>query len=225
MKWSNVNLIFRRELRDQLRDRRTLFTVVIMPMLLYPLLGMAMLQVAQFMREYPTRIWIMGSANLPAEPALLDGGKLSGDWVDAKTAQLIETAVLSEPTQELEKYIREFRNSDNEQARELIDQLIQKELKERKYDAAVFFPHPIDSPNQASLLEPNSNGLSGPEVMVFVDSASDRSRIAAERISKVLVKWKSAWTEQLLVANDVPCLLYTSPSPRDQRGSRMPSSA
>ena len=45
MKWSNVNLIFRRELRDQLRDRRTLFTVVIMPMLLYPLLGMAMLQV------------------------------------------------------------------------------------------------------------------------------------------------------------------------------------
>ena len=26
-------------------------------------------------------------------------------------------------------------------------------------------------------------------------------------------------------ADDVPCLLYTSPSPRDQRGSRMPSSA
>ena len=37
---------------------------------------------------------------------------------------------------------------------------------------------------------------------------------------------------QILVANDVMsvdpymrCLLYTSPSPRDQRGSRMPSSA
>ena len=26
-------------------------------------------------------------------------------------------------------------------------------------------------------------------------------------------------------ADGVPCLLYTSPSPRDQRGSRMPSSA
>ena len=24
---------------------------------------------------------------------------------------------------------------------------------------------------------------------------------------------------------NIPCLLYTSPSPRDQRGSRMPSSA
>ena len=27
------------------------------------------------------------------------------------------------------------------------------------------------------------------------------------------------------VGKDIPCLLYTSPSPRDQRGSRMPSSA
>ena len=26
-------------------------------------------------------------------------------------------------------------------------------------------------------------------------------------------------------SQDAPCLLYTSPSPRDQRGSRMPSSA
>ena len=27
------------------------------------------------------------------------------------------------------------------------------------------------------------------------------------------------------LARSIPCLLYTSPSPRDQRGSRMPSSA
>ena len=27
------------------------------------------------------------------------------------------------------------------------------------------------------------------------------------------------------IKHDVSCLLYTSPSPRDQRGSRMPSSA
>ena len=138
MKWSNVNLIFRRELRDQLRDRRTLFTVVIMPILLYPLLGMAMLQVAQFMREHPTKIWIMGSENLPTQPALLNGGEIADAWVDPKTAALIETEVLAEPPKELEKYIREFRNSGNEQARELVDQLIQKELKRRQYDAAVF---------------------------------------------------------------------------------------
>ena len=31
--------------------------------------------------------------------------------------------------------------------------------------------------------------------------------------------------ESPLIISDWPCLLYTSPSPRDQRGSRMPSSA
>ena len=31
--------------------------------------------------------------------------------------------------------------------------------------------------------------------------------------------------ERLLQILEDPCLLYTSPSPRDQRGSRMPSSA
>ena len=34
-----------------------------------------------------------------------------------------------------------------------------------------------------------------------------------------------AQPQQLFVEYDHPCLLYTSPSPRDQRGSRMPSSA
>ena len=32
-------------------------------------------------------------------------------------------------------------------------------------------------------------------------------------------------TRILNIARPYPCLLYTSPSPRDQRGSRMPSSA
>ena len=31
--------------------------------------------------------------------------------------------------------------------------------------------------------------------------------------------------EKILLAAGYGCLLYTSPSPRDQRGSRMPSSA
>ena len=77
MEWRNVKLIFSRELRDQLRDRRTLFTVAIMPIVLYPLMGMAMLQVAQFMREYPTKVWIVGIEHLPDEPALILDGKIN----------------------------------------------------------------------------------------------------------------------------------------------------
>ena len=36
---------------------------------------------------------------------------------------------------------------------------------------------------------------------------------------------KMALTNNALFSHCLPCLLYTSPSPRDQRGSRMPSSA
>ena len=38
-----------------------------------------------------------------------------------------------------------------------------------------------------------------------------------ERLSEIVEEWE--------IAIIVICLLYTSPSPRDQRGSRMPSSA
>ena len=38
-------------------------------------------------------------------------------------------------------------------------------------------------------------------------------------------KLKVVWAAYLSVGQLYPCLLYTSPSPRDQRGSRMPSSA
>ena len=39
MRWSNVLVIFRREVRDQVRDRRTLFMIFVLPILLYPILG------------------------------------------------------------------------------------------------------------------------------------------------------------------------------------------
>ncbi len=48
MNWSRIRLIFNREMRDQIRDRRTMFTIFVLPLLLYPFMGMMMLQIAQF---------------------------------------------------------------------------------------------------------------------------------------------------------------------------------
>src|SRR5580692_11150355 len=67
MNWQNVKLILTREIRDQLRDRRTLFMIFVLPLLLYPLLGTSFFQVAQFLREQPTRVLVV---NLPASPGL-----------------------------------------------------------------------------------------------------------------------------------------------------------
>ena len=71
MNWSHVRLIFHREVRDQLRDRRTMFTICILPLLLYPLMGMVMLQVAQFHREQHVSIGIFGYENWPSDSPLI----------------------------------------------------------------------------------------------------------------------------------------------------------
>ena len=48
----------------------------------------------------------------------------------------------------------------------------------------------------------------------------------AYNVSKAYLDFKKKAEEEAAEqGNDIPCLLYTSPSPRDQRGSRMPSSA
>ena len=45
------------------------------------------------------------------------------------------------------------------------------------------------------------------------------------RLARELGGWNLVKLEVLSNVHLYPCLLYTSPSPRDQRGSRMPSSA
>ncbi len=46
MRWSIIRLIWVRELRDQLRDRRTILMIVFLPLVLYPALGMGVMQMA-----------------------------------------------------------------------------------------------------------------------------------------------------------------------------------
>ena len=64
MQWSNVKLIYLREMRDQFRDRRTLFLIAVLPLLLYPLLGMTFFQLAQFMRHEAPRVLVIGDEEL-----------------------------------------------------------------------------------------------------------------------------------------------------------------
>ena len=79
IKWRNIRLIFTRELRDQLRDRRTLFMILILPMLLYPVLGIGMVQLTLLFSEQPRTVVILGAEDLPA-PALIEQGRFVASW-------------------------------------------------------------------------------------------------------------------------------------------------
>src|ERR1043165_9667489 len=76
MSWRNIRLIYFREIRDQLRDRRTIFMIAVLPMLLYPLLGMSVFQLSQFLRKSEPKVVVVGREELRADsdlPALIEG--------------------------------------------------------------------------------------------------------------------------------------------------------
>jgi sodium transport system permease protein len=71
MKWSSVYVIFRRELRDQIRDRRTLFMIFVLPLLLYPILMFGIVQVLSAMQQKPRTVVVVGPEHLPKESPLI----------------------------------------------------------------------------------------------------------------------------------------------------------
>jgi sodium transport system permease protein len=65
MRWSIIRIIWARELRDQLRDRRTVFMIAVLPVVLYPLAGIGLMQLAFGYLDKPRVIGIAGSEYLP----------------------------------------------------------------------------------------------------------------------------------------------------------------
>jgi sodium transport system permease protein len=84
--WKNVWLILHREVRDQLRDRRTLFMVLVLPIMLYPGLGIGMLQMTMYFTEQPRQVVILNAGELP-DPPLVENGQFPSRWFSsAETA-------------------------------------------------------------------------------------------------------------------------------------------
>src|SRR4051794_39874098 len=79
MRWPIVWLIFGREVRDQLRDRRTLFMIVVLPILLYPVLGLGIVKLRLAFEQTARTVVVLGAEHLPADPPLLNK---AGDGFD-----------------------------------------------------------------------------------------------------------------------------------------------
>src|SRR5262245_19545352 len=119
MSFRNIKLIYFREIRDQLRDRRTLFMIAVLPLLLYPLLGMSVFQLSQFLRKNESRIMLVGADQLAANPdlpPLIADGKFSeelfDDPADADRLKLESIAGESNPEAALETARARLKSGD-----------------------------------------------------------------------------------------------------------------
>ena len=207
MNWSNVKLILTREIRDQLRDRRTLFMIAVLPILLYPLLGMSLFQVAQFVQERPTTVLIVGAGDLAELPPLLDEEDRSHFdsklFSDPKKARLLNLDFLADDEGEVSG------DDKREQARLAVET--------EKYDAAVFFPENFAQKatayqkeirqwrEQAQRGEENGSlPVLDIQPEIIYSTANEKSQVTFARLYDVLGRWNERLGRNNLQASGLP---------------------
>jgi sodium transport system permease protein len=224
MNWRHVQLIYHREMRDQLRDRRTLFTITILPLLLYPLLGMLMMQVAQFKREQTVHVRIVGLEYWPATIPLVrrggpDNDRLVFDAVDSPNAasQTFEIELTQWPDSGASpsEIVTRLRDSLGEHAADVllvVEPTFATRLSQRAAAASLKdnatnanSPPPADTADASS-----PSGLT-----VIANLARDRSQLGLARLKSRLDAWHQRWiAAQLAEVGIDPALV--APIPFDQ---------
>jgi sodium transport system permease protein len=221
MKLTNVRLILAREVRDQLRDPRTLFMIFVLPILLYPLLGTAYFEILQFQTRKPMRVWVVGSEQLAATPApLIEDSAFAPQLFSngADGAELLELKMAP--------------NSQSSNGDAADDQAAEaKRLVEAKnFDAALLFPPDFadrleayrkaihddaarpnskfsDSRSQISDLKSQISNPKIPEIpkpKIVYTKTNERSHMAFHRLTAVLNRWTEEVGKTNLAAGGMP---------------------
>jgi sodium transport system permease protein len=201
MQWKNVKLIYFREMRDQLRDRRTLFLIAVLPLLLYPLLGMSFFQLAQFMQHHAAKVLVLGSEELEGAdwlPPLIDGKYFALELFDDPVLQ--KNLELATPDK--------FPGVSFDGNADAIDAATRQLLDEGKIEAVLQIPEGFGErlrEIRRALVERDVQAAGElPELPVLYNSANEKSQLAQLRTEQVLRRWRAAVTEKNLVDSDVP---------------------
>ena len=191
MRFSNVKLILSREIRDQLRDRRTLFMMFVLPLLLYPLLGMSFCQLQQFMLEKPVSVLVVGSKNLADLPKLFDKNRFAAElFGDPSDVKLLELQFVSDrPSKTM---VPEARAA----------------IQAGEYDAVLCFPDEFAEWLQArrEAAEQGDEQSEGkrPKAEIIFTTANEKSQIAFVRLSSVMQRWNEKLFKTELAARGLP---------------------
>lgn len=232
MTFTNVKLIVAREIRDQLRDRRTLFVIVVLPILLYPLLGMSFFQVSQFLREQSVRVLVVGAEDLGDLPPLFEKHRLefaANLFADPKKAKLLVVETNSdEPRPDRPKDFdpcadARQRVASGEYGVALVFPAdfrarlhnFRDALQSQKNDSAGMnrseqTPRDIDRPDRPhESADENESFLHPPRIPspeIIYTTANEKSQIAFRRLSDVLQRWTEIIGEDTLKEAGLPVI-------------------
>lgn len=200
MNFTNVKLILVREIRDQLRDRRTLFMIAILPLLLYPLLGISFSQMLQFL-QHRTRVLVIGSSDLNDFAPLIEEDNQGFHFAeDLDKARLLEVTLIK---------------PDDTVADEGDHLERMKDLMSDQYEVVVYFPPDfVDQMKQFRKdlidrkISPDDKIETSlpkiPSPKIYKNSSKNKSEMTYDRVYVVLSRWIDKIGKQNLKDSKVP---------------------
>ena len=190
MNWAHVKLIFHREVRDQLRDRRTMFTICILPLLLYPLMGMVMMQVAQFHRQQHVTIGVVGYENWPTDFPLI---------LNDESEQIRWKKIASDNSIVCNFDRTEFEQADSSTAgsggpsrqRSSKPAAAEKLLRQLETDVVLWVPSSF------------KDSFSEEALVVLSNQRWERSQLAVQTLNRQITEWHSKWLRSKLIVSEL----------------------
>jgi sodium transport system permease protein len=186
MNWSNLVTIVRREVRDQIRDRRTLFMIFVLPILLYPILGYGIGQFTIFLQQAPKKVALVGAENLPPDPPLLssDGTRFRAELFESPSEAdlLVVERVPTGPPWDNPKYWQEA-------------------VRSREFKAVIEIPKDL-----VNRLRREKDA----DISIVYNRADETSQLTELRLKEVVERWKKSIVAKRL-ERDKRTESYTEP--------------
>ncbi len=203
MQWKNVQLIYLREMRDQLRDRRTLCLIAVLPLLLYPLLGMSFFQLSQFLRTTAAEVCVVGAAEIAAEdwlPPLWQGAAFDAALFPRNAPRQASLQVVQ---------VAELAEKSPDTASKTSEPLALAALAAGDVQVVVCFPPGFGSRlrlAREALMERSAAAAPAniPEPQIYFNSTNEKSRLAQLRVERVLQNWRQRVMRTNLQDSQVP---------------------
>ncbi len=193
MRRSIVRLIALRELRDLLRDKRTLFLILGLPVVLYPVFVLVGILFAFSMMEQKVIIGVAGIEHLP-QPKAHPEAFLAGGLLQVECERRLDDPPLIAEGQFLPRYLHAELNLGAVVLKPL-DSTDEEPLRSRKIDALLVIPS-----NFSEKLARNEK----PTVMILGREGDETSKVAVKRVGGIVNRYQQKLREVRFARNGLP---------------------